>query len=494
MTDIYDKFVKHVERIENLKEVMGILHWDQEVMMPTEGVNARSKQFAVLSAMRHELVIDEEFGEMINEVSKENDEDIFVICREVERSREREIAIPTELVEELAMETSNAFPIWVKAKKELDFRMFENTLKKMVSKKCEVANYINPSADPYETLFEDYEPYLGILSVEKILEELRKELVPLIKKIRNSGGGIGFQVEEEFDIMGQENLSRKVLDLLGYDWSRGRLDLSPHPFSMGNYFDSRITTRFRRDNLIEGLLSTIHEFGHALYTLNLPMEYYGTPLCDDMGMIIHESQSRFWENHIGRSPAFWDKILPMINSEFPGKISLNSDEMYQVVNRVKLDNPIRVNADELTYHMHIIIRYEIESGLIGGELNVSEIPMVWEEKMEKYLGVIPKNDSEGCLQDIHWSHGSFGYFPTYSVGSVLAAQVNHAMETDIGSIQKLIRQENFECIREWLRENIHNHGGRYTTPDLIEVATNEPIKIDYFVKYVKEKYSGIYGI
>jgi carboxypeptidase Taq len=153
-----------------------------------------------------------------------------------------------------------------------------------------------------------------------------------------------------------------------------------------------------------------------------------------------------------------------------------------------------VNADELTYHMHIIIRYEIESGLIGGELNVSEIPMVWEEKMEKYLGVIPKNDSEGCLQDIHWSHGSFGYFPTYSVGSVLAAQVNHAMETDIGSIQKLIRQENFECIREWLRENIHNHGGRYTTPDLIEVATNEPIKIDYFVKYVKEKYSGIYGI
>ena len=490
----YEEFNQYVERIENLNEVMGVLHWDQEVMMPEGGINARAMQFSVLSTMRHELIVDNKLSGLIEEMSKYGGEEERSIHREIKRMHERAMLIPTELIKELSQLTTRSFPMWVEAKRKSDFKHFEGMLQLLIEKKCEMANCIDSNADPYNVLVQDYEPYLSLSSIEEILVNLKESLVPLIKKIREEGEDIKETLEGNFDLQNQKFLSEDVLNLLGYDWSRGRLDMSPHPFSMGNVFDSRITTRFEGENFVDGLLSTIHEFGHALYPLSLPSEHYGTPLCGDMGMIIHESQSRFWENHIGKSLAFWEEILPTVRSRFP-KMEFGSPErVYKMVNRVKLDNPIRVNADELTYHLHIIIRYEIESALIRGELQVSEIPAVWNEKMEKYLGITPENDSVGCLQDIHWSHGSFGYFPTYSVGSILAAQISHHIEQEVGDIGELIRSGDYQYLKNWLGENIHKHGGKYTTPELIKKAVGEDIKIDYFVGYINRKYAEIYEI
>ena len=489
-----EEFSQYVERIENLKEVMGVLHWDQEVMMPEGGINARAMQFSVLSTMRHELIVDERLGELIEELPRGGDEENGSIYREIKRLHERARLVPTELINELSQLTSRSFPIWVEAKRKSDFKHFEKTLQLLIEKKCEMARCIDSDADPYEILVQDYEPYLSLSSIEEVLVNLKDSLVPLIKRIREDGEDIKETLDGDFGLQNQKYLSEDVLNVIGYDWSRGRLDTSPHPFSMGNVFDARITTRFEERNFVEGLLSTIHEFGHALYTMSLPSEHYGTPLCGDMGMIIHESQSRFWENHIGKSLAFWEEILPIIELRFPKMKFESPEKVYRMVNRVKLDNPIRVNADELTYHLHIIVRYEIESALIRGELQVSEIPSVWNEKMEKYLGITPENDSMGCLQDIHWSHGSFGYFPTYSVGSVLAAQINHHIEQDAGDIGELIRNGDYQYLKNWLGENIHSHGGKYTTPELIKIATGEDIKIDYFVEYINRKYSEMYRI
>ena len=489
-----EEFIQYVERVENLNEIIGILHWDQEVMMPIDGINARAMQISTLSSMRHELIVDGRLGELIKKEAGRKNEEEKAIHREIKRLHERASLVPAELVKELSQLTSRAFPIWVESKQKADFRNFEKSLRLIIENKREMANCIDREKDPYEVLVEDYEPYLSLSSMEQILSELKDSLIPLIEEIRERGKAVEEAFGDSFDIQDQKYLSEDVLNLVGYDWQRGRLDTSPHPFSMGNVFDARITTRFEEEDIVGGLLSTIHEFGHSLYTLSLPSEHYGTPLCGDMGMIIHESQSRFWENHVGKSLSFWESILPIIKVRFPKTKLGNVEHIYRSVNRVKLQNPIRVNADELTYHLHIIIRYEIESALIRQELQTSEIPAMWNEKMEEYLGITPENDSVGCLQDIHWSHGSFGYFPTYSIGSILAAQINHCIEREVGNLEDLIRRGDYNSLKEWLNKNIHSHGGKYTTPELIKKATGEDIKIDYFIQYINEKYSNIYEI
>jgi len=489
----YEQFLDHVTRMTNVQNAAGILNWDQQVMMPDAGTPARSQQTAALSTVHHEMLTSDELADYLDELEATDLEpEQEAVVREVRREHERATRVPGDLVEEISATTSNALPTWKEAKQNDDFDAFAPTLEKVVELKREYAAHIDPDRDPYEVLFEDYEPYLGLDTAERVLERLRDELVPLIDEISDSDAELATPFEGTYDEGAQEDLVRDALDTLGYDWDRGRLDTAPHPFSMGTQFDARVTTRFKPDDPLDALGSTIHEFGHATYTLGLPKDKYGTPLGQSRDLSVHESQSRLWENHVGRSRPFWDLFASHVDDHLG--VDAAPSEFYEAANRIYPDNLIRVEADELTYHLHIILRFEIERDLVSGDLDVSEVPQVWNDKMEEYLGVRPDTDAEGCLQDIHWTHGNFGYFPTYSLGSVLAAQLFAAASEDVDDLEGDVREGDFDGLHDWLTENVHSHGCRYTTDDLIQEATGESFTADYFLDYATEKFGDLYGL
>ncbi|WP_435362820.1 carboxypeptidase M32 [Haloarchaeobius sp. DYHT-AS-18] len=493
--ELYEEFLSTVQRLSNVGYAQQVLNWDQEVMMPEEGTRARSQQLSALSAIGHELLTSDEMAGYLDDLEAADLEpEQEAVVREIRRKHERATRVPTELVQEISETTSEAHPKWKKAKEEDDFSIFAPSLEKLVELKKEYAEYIDPDKDPYEVLFEDYEPYLGLDTAEETLAQLREDLVPLVEDIRDSEVELATPFEGEFDAETQEELARDVLDTVGYDWDRGRLDVAPHPFSTGTQFDARVTTRFNPADPLGALTSTIHEFGHASYTLGLPDEHYGTPLGEARDLTVHESQSRLWENHIGRSEAFWERFLPAMKERFPQLDDATPRDVYEAANTVKEDNLIRVEADELTYHMHIVVRFEIERELISGDLDVEDVPEAWNDKYEEYLGIRPDTDATGCLQDIHWSHGSFGYFSTYSLGSVLAAQLYDAAEDDIDDLESKVREGDFEELHAWLTDKIHRHGKRYTTDDLVREATGEDFTADYFIDYVEQKYGALYDL
>jgi carboxypeptidase Taq len=495
-TEAYDELLSRIERVNNVEAASMLLSWDQQVMMPEEGTPARSQQLSALSAVQHDLLTDDEVGALLDELdSAELDPDQQAVVREVRREYERAARVPTDLVQEISRKTSEALPVWEQAREENDWSQFAPHVEELVDLKRQYAEHIDPDADPYAVLFADYEPCLSLERAEEILTEIRETLVPMIDEIRASETPITTDAfDGEFDPAVQEELAREALTALGYPWERGRLDTSSHPFSTGTQFDARVTTRFKPEDPIDALTATIHEFGHATYTLGLPDDEYGTPLGEHRGLSVHESQSRLWENHVGRSRAFWERFLPTMKERFAGIEDVTPREAYESVNQVYEDNLIRVEADELTYHLHIVLRFEIERALVSGELSVEEVPAVWNDKMEEYLGIRPDTDAEGCLQDIHWSHGSFGYFPTYSLGSAMAAQFFAAAEADLGDVDSQVRDGDFDPLREWLREHIHTHGQRYETNDLVREVTGEHFSADAFVDYVTGKYGALYDL
>jgi carboxypeptidase Taq len=492
--EVYEAFLEREKRRFNVGAAAGVLRWDQEVMMPEGGTTARSGQLSALSAIGHELLTDEEMADWIGTLRNAKlDDERSAVLREVGREYDRATSVPTDLVEEISAATSEAHPKWTEAKEESKFETFAPALEQLVELNQEYAEHIDSDRPAYEVLFEEYEPYLGVETADRVLTELRKGLVPLIEDIRESDVELASPFDGEYPADAQEALARTVLDELGYDWEHGRLDTAPHPFSTGTQFDARVTTRFDESDPIGALGSTIHEFGHARYTQGLPKDEYATPLGQSRDLTVHESQSRFWENHVGRTREFSERLVPLVQEHLPDTEDLTADELFQAFNQVYEDNLIRVEADELTYHLHIVARYEIEREIIAGDLAIEDVPEAWNDAYEEYLGIRPDNDAEGCLQDIHWSHGSFGYFPTYSLGSVLAAQIDAAMREDL-DVDGLVADGEFDPIREWLREEIHQHGARYTTSELIEKATGEPLTAEYFLDYVEEKYGELYDL
>ena len=494
--DAYGELVSEIERVNAVESASGVLSWDQQVMMPEGGTPARSKQLSTLSSLSHELLVDGPVGELLDELEAASlTDDQEAVVREVRRQYVRAERVPRALVEQISEATSEALGAWESARENDDFSEFAPHLERLVDLKRQYAAHIDPEADPYAVLVADYEPCLPLSQIESVLDELRETLVPLIEDIRVSDTELATDAfEGTYDTDSQEALSREVLELLEYDFERGRLDVSTHPFTSGNQFDCRVTTRFDERDPIGALTSTIHEFGHAYYTLGLPDEAFGTPLGDHRNLSVHESQSRLWENHIGRSETFWELLLPKFKESFPQAGDLSAREAYEAANQVYDANFIRVEADELTYHLHIIVRFEIERELISGELAVDEVPDRWNELYEEYLGITPPSDAMGCLQDIHWSHGSFGYFPTYSLGSVMAAQLYDAASAEIGDLDAKTRAGTFEPLGEWLRENIHQHGQRYETNDLVVEATGEDFSAEAFVDYVTDKYGELYDL
>ncbi len=491
-SDAYEELVDHIQRYVYVGDAVGILHWDQEVMMPDAGTPARSKQRSALSRLTHELLTDEDVTEWLETIDEDDlGQDEAANVREIRRKHERAVRVPDDLVEELSEATSNALPVWKEAREAGDFSQFEETLEELVDLRRQYAEAIDPDRDPYEVLFEEYEPYLGIDTAEDILADLRDGLVPLIDAIDDSDVTLADPFEGEYADEEQEALCRAALDRVGYDWDRGRLDTAPHPFSSGTPFDARVTTKFKSDDPLHAISSTVHEFGHASYTQGLPQDKYGQLVGQSRDLVVHESQSRLWENHVGRTLPFWEGFAPSVEEHLG--VAAEPWEIYEAANTVDPTNLIRIEADELTYHMHIVLRFEIERDLIRGDLDVGDVPQVWNQKMEDYLGVTPEDDGNGCLQDIHWTHGSFGYFPTYSLGSVLAAQLDATARQDL-PLDDQAREGEFEPLLNWMREHIHQQGSRYTTPELIQEATGEDLSADPFLKYAHDKYGDLYDV
>ena len=493
--EAYGPLLERVERVTTLDTVDNQLFWDQQVMMPEGGTPARAKQRGTLSALRHDLLTRDDLAGWLDDLDgAELAPEQAAVVREIRREHERAVRVPNELVERISETTSDAHPKWKRAREEDDFEQFAPILEELVELKREYAAHVEPDAEPFEALYHDYEPYLPLSTAEETLDRLRDELVPLIDAVRESDVEPGAGVfAGTFDADEQMALSRAALDAVGFPWDHGRLDLATHPFSSGTTFDTRVTTRFDESDPIDGLAATLHEFGHSDYTLGLREDAFGTPLGEARSHGVHESQSRFWENHVGRSEAFWEFFLPTMRERFP-QVDASPAAAYAAANAVDPGNYIRVEADELTYHMHIVLRFEIERALVNGDIEVREVPALWNEKSEAYLGLTPPTDTLGCLQDIHWSLGRIGTFQNYSVGSVLAAQLEHAMEADLGPVDEHVRAGEFDPIHDWLEENVQSHGSRYRTDELVRQATGESFTADYFLDYLVGKMEALYDL
>ncbi|MFO7793480.1 MAG: carboxypeptidase M32 [Candidatus Nanohaloarchaea archaeon] len=482
------------KKITNIEEASEILHWDQEVMMPEKGVEARQQQLSVLSGLSHQILVSSELGQILQEVESESlDQGDESTYREIKREHDRSSSVNQELIEEISSKSSQTLDKWKKARKEGNFDIVKEDLEELIELKREYARQIDPDEEPYKVLFKDYEPYIEFENMQKVMEALRDELTDLFDRIKGSDVRPENCFEKEVSKERQLELNKEILSDLGYDWDRGRLDTSEHPFTVGNQHDARITTRFNTNDISKSILPTIHEFGHALYELGLPKEYYGLPAGSSRDLSIHESQSRLWENHVARSRDFWNHFTPKLQ-EIEAFEDSSEEEFWKSINRVKEENLIRVEADEVTYHLHIYLRYSLERRLVNGEIEVEDLPEKWNDKMEELLGMRPENDVEGVLQDIHWYQGSIGYFTTYSLGSVLSAQIYQAMEEEIESLDEKISEGEFEELKNWLKENIHSKGSLYKTEDLIEQATGEKLNPDYFLEYIESKYGEIYNL
>jgi len=499
----YETVLEYANRLHDVEQTDHLLRWDSDVMMPEGGAPARSRQRSTLSKLMYDLRSDDDLGAALDAVEQsELTEAQRAVYREIHREHRIASSVPPELNRRLADMTAEAHEAWKAAKSADDWSEFAPTLETHVELRREWAEHVDPDGDPYEVLWKNklgYEsqPYIDLETVTGVFDTVRETLVPLIDEIRHTDTDDKpdvFADRGPYDHEGQMRVNERILDLVGLDRSRARFDTAPHPFSYGNPYDVRLTTRFDENDPVDAITATMHEFGHTTYHHGLPQKDYGTPLARARGLTVHGSQSGFWENHVARSLPFWELVLPELKAEFPRLEDVTPREAYESVNRINRDNVIRTAADEVTYHMHIIVRTEIEQALISGDLDVSEVPQVWAEKYEEYLGVRPETASEGPLQDPHWAVNIPGFI-NYTLGhGVLAAQVWEAAKRELDDTESLVRTGEFGPIHEWLTTNIHRHGQRYETQDLIQRATGETLTADYFTDYVSEKYAELYRL
>ncbi len=500
----YQTVLEHSQRVLDLEKTNQLLRWDSDVMMPPGGAPARASQRTTLSTARNRYLTADALGEALAELDEAAlDDERAAVVREVRREHTTAVSVPEELTTRISEINSRAHEAWKSAREANDWSQFGPVVAEHFEAKKEWAHHVDPDSDPYEVVWSQRtgylaQPHIPLETVDEIFDQLREELVPLIAAIHDSDVELATDAlhsdEAAFDVETQQQLNRAALDTLQLDWDRTRFDVAPHPFSFGHPYDVRMTTRYDESDLTEALTGTIHEFGHTAYAHGLPRDEYGTPLGEPRGIGIHESQSRFFENHVGRTEAFWELFLPTVKEQFPSLRDVTPREAYECVNQVFDDNYIRVDADELTYHMHIILRTEIERDLFHDRIDADEIPQLWNEKMEKYLGIRPETDNEGCLQDPHWSQSLPG-FVGYTIGSVLAAQLDATMREELDeNVDDLIREGRIGPIREWLTETVHRHGQRYRADELVRRATGEDLTADYFLEYAREKYGELYDL
>ncbi|TSC90834.1 MAG: carboxypeptidase Taq [Parcubacteria group bacterium Gr01-1014_2] len=495
----FNEFKNKLIEIRRLQSAVALLNWDQQVYMPPEGVGERSRTIAALAGLIHQKFISKELESDLLILRKRQSRLTTkrkAVVREVWRDFSREKKLPQKFVEELARAASSGYSIWKEARKKSDFNLFVPQLKKIVNLKRKEAEYVGYKNSPYDALIDVYEPGVVSEEISAIFFELKSFLIPFIKKIKNSSVKIDPNcIMGNFDTKKQIDVFKSIIKKIGFDFEKGRLDETTHPFCTNFHpCDVRITTRFSKNDVMYCFSSVIHEMGHALYEQGILPENFGTPLGESVSLGIHESQSRLWEKIVGQSKHFWVYFYPLLKKNFQDPfVNVSLEEFYRIINLVK-PSLIRTESDEVTYNLHIILRFEIEKELIEGSIDVADLPEIWNQKIEEYLGLKVKKDALGVLQDVHWSGGDFGYFPTYTLGNLYAAQFYAAAKNDIPGLEKKVSLGQFSPLLGWLRSKIHMHGKFYTAGDLVRNITGENLSTKYFVDYLAKKYKDIYKL
>jgi carboxypeptidase Taq len=493
----YNDFVTRSKKISTLYSATGVLGWDQEVYMPVNGAALRAEQLSVLSGMAHELRTDQKYIDIIQSLLDDKTLNAAERCNvhETWKGIDRSRKFSKEFVENLSKVISESFAAWHKAKTENKFEIFAPHLEKLVAIKKEEASIVGYKDHPYDALIDEYEPGAKVADLDILFKDVKEQLVDFTKQIFAKPKPDDSFFYREFPHEAQRDFCKQLVTEMGYDFNSGRMDLAPHPFCIGFYpHDTRITYRYKTDDLSEIIWSVTHEGGHALYEQGMNIEQTGLPAGSAVSLAIHESQSRLWENNVTRSKGYWQHYMPILQKYFPGKLDdVKANDFYKACNKVE-PSLIRTNADELTYHFHVMIRYGIEKQLMDGSLSVNDLPKVWNESYKNYLGIDVPSDAVGCLQDVHWSHGSIGYFPTYSLGSFYAAQFFDAAKRDIPTLREDIGNGKLLGLREWLRENIHQYGMIFSADELCKRVTGESLNFSHFMNYAKEKYGEIYSL
>ena len=497
--------LKELLEASHLQGIEALLGWDQETYMPEGAGAARSEQVAYITTLMHSKLTGEPLKNALEELIDLQTGELRIMTlsdretrqlKEIWRDYRQESLLPTDFVTELAKHASVSQQAWVRARKDNDFAFFEPFLTKMVQLQKEKANYLAVGATPYDSLLDQFEPEMTSEKVARLFAEIRTRLVPLIANIREVKHRVnGSVLSREYNIDMQWDFGMAMLKAIGFDSNIGRQDRSAHPFTTSTHpTDVRTTTRLRENDLKSALLSTLHEGGHALYEQGLPIEEYGNPLGQSISLGIHESQSRMWENLVGLSPSFWRYAYPKLQAKFPDQLrNTDRDMFFAAMNRVR-PSLIRVEADEATYNLHIMLRFEIEKMLINENFPVAELPQLWNDKMEEYLGVRPATDAEGVLQDVHWSFGAFGYFPTYTLGNLYSVQFFNQAKLDIPGLDESCARGDFSGLLSWLRKNIHSVGRGRKAEELVLELTGQELSAQPFMAYLEAKYKSLYSI
>ncbi len=492
------KLKEKLKSIYCLREVSELLSWDQETYMPEGAAEARADQMAVVSELAHQQFISPEMGRLIEEAQQEVEDpqsEEGHLVRKVAREYKREHQVPQSLVAKLASAVSRAQTAWVKARAEGKFSLMQDEIEQVLDYVRQTADYYGYQEHIYDALLEGYEPGCTTSQITQIFSALRPHLVDLVSRIKAKGPNDHSLLTQTFPIATQRLFTRQISTDMGYDWSRGRTDDVIHPFCASfSTRDVRITNIFIEDELSRGIFGAMHETGHALYEQGSPARWIHSPLEGGASMGWHESQSRLWENIIGRSLPLWEHYYPQLQKLFPEQLKADGlQEFYKAINLVE-PSFIRTEADEVTYNLHIMLRFEMEKALIEGSIAVKDVPEIWNEAMHSYLGIVPHNDREGCAQDVHWPLGLFGYFPSYALGNLRSAQVWETMCAAMPGIKEELRQGHLTVLRDWLQEHVYCWGARLLPNELMLKVTGEELRPEPFVRYLENKYSAIYNL
>lgn len=495
INEVEKQFLQLVKKMDHYREAISLMNWDLRTGAPRKGIEQRSETIGLLSTELFQLSTSKQMEEYINELEHaELSEITKKTVLECKKEFERNKKIPEHEYQEFVILQAKSEAIWEEAKERADFQTFSPYLEKIVTITKRFVDYWGYEGHPYNRLLDDYEPGMTIHTLDQVFGQLREQLVPIVQQVQDSRAKPKTDfLFQEFPVGKQRAFSQTILKQLGYDFEAGRLDETVHPFAITiNRHDVRVTTKYDRKDFRTAIFGTIHECGHAIYEQNISADLIGTPLCDGTSMGIHESQSLFFENFIGRNRSFWQHHYEQLKNHSSGQFAdVSLDEFYRAIN-VAGPSLIRIEADELTYPLHIIVRYELEKAIFSDEIAVKDLPGIWNEKMEEYLGVRPRHDGEGVLQDVHWSAGLFGYFPSYALGYLYAAQLKATMDKSIANFDELLATGEIEPIRTWLTKNIHQYGKLKTPAEIIQDVTGENINSAYLVRYLRQKYGEIY--
>jgi len=493
--ELYDEYKTKMQKIADVKYASAVLQWDQETYLPPKGNTIRGRQIATLNEIAHQQFTDEKIGTLLKELAAKDDLNDRE-KRNVQLSLEdynKANKFTSDFVRQMSETTNRSFHAWIQAKKENSFAAFQQPLDDLIKLKKKEADILGYEKHPYDALMNEYDKGLTVAITDKIFADLKPRLSVLLDEIKSKQQVDSSFLHQHFDKGHQWEFGMEILKRMQFDFKAGRQDISEHPFTINfNNKDVRVTTRIDETDFGNMTWSCIHEGGHALYEQGLPGTEYGLPLGEYCSLSIHESQSRLWENNVGRALPFWQHNFLPAKTFFPKQFgNITVEQFYTAINKVQ-PSLIRTEADELTYHFHVMIRYEIEKMLIEGSITTKDIPAYWNGHYEKYLGIKVPDDKRGCLQDVHWSHGSFGYFATYSLGSLYAAQLHAAIVKENASVEKEIAEGDNKSILEWLGKNIYPYGRYYTSEELCHKATGETLNSTHFINYATKKYRNIY--